>query len=511
VAVVFGGEGSKEGTLVYDPYVNEWTERKPAAQPEFRSGGNMVYDSSRKLHILFGAQFTSDPHTWAYDLRKNEWRDLKPPSMPPTGPNDAVMTFDTASNVVVAIVKVSEGKEEAARHELQTWAFDAGKNEWKRMSPEREPDPSGNRARVLMFAPEQNLVYLENCTSKPREQQVWTYRTAAVAPAQASVRNLRVTTEAGAALLAWDGEAEAYEVHRGKGRTPWEAEFEKVTVTKEKSYRDAAPGLHYEVRAGGSVARGRAQPRMVDDVLASVLSKSEVELTWTAAADAVAYEVERAAVEVATDDQLKMLRSRTAPLDRPSVGAIVKVGAFRKLTEAALRGTSWTDRSIDLEKPAGVEGEPVWQRPVAAESRVPEGKPHPFAVYAYRVRAVNALGVVSGPSAPVLTIPSAPQHVFSREEGATCHVKWKPNAEKGLRGYRVYRMDGRWDKDPVARLTPEPVAESAFSDPSAGKSARRYYVIAVDALGQEGFPSSPVWFEREWKSFYKPFTGDWHQ
>jgi hypothetical protein len=33
----------------------------------------------------------------------------------------------------------------------------------------------------------------------------------------------------------------------------------------------------------------------------------------------------------------------------------------------------------------------------------------------------------------------------------------------------------------------------------------------VDALGQEGSPSSPVWFEREWKSFYAPFTGAWHQ
>jgi hypothetical protein len=35
--------------------------------------------------------------------------------------------------------------------------------------------------------------------------------------------------------------------------------------------------------------------------------------------------------------------------------------------------------------------------------------------------------------------------------------------------------------------------------------------VAVDALGQEGHPSSPVWFDREWKQYYKPFTGDWHQ
>ena len=515
VIVVFGGEGNREGTLVYDPYTNTWTEMKPALQPEFRSGGNMAYDSARKLHLLFGAQFTSDPHTWAYDLRKNEWRDLKPAELPPTGPNDSVMTFDSVSNVVVAIVKISEGKGDEAKSELQTWTFDAGKNEWRRMKPEREPDPSGNRARVLMFAPEQNLVYLENCASKPREQQVWTYRYAAGEVPKPTVRNLRVTAEAGAAVLSWEGDADVYGISRGSGGSPWEVVYKKFIGTKERSYRDEAakPGAvnFYEVRAGSSVARGRAQPRTVDDLLASVISKGEVELSWKPVSDAAAYVVERAVVEVATDDQLKMLKSRTASLDRPSVGAIVKVGVFRRLTDAPARGLSWTDRSVDLEKPASVEGEPVWQRPVSADSLLKDGKPYPLAVYAYRVRAVNALGAESGPSAPAFTIPSSPQHVFSREEGATCHVKWKPSAEKGIKGYRVYRMDGRWDKDPVTRLTPEPVAETAFSDPGAGKGSRRYYILAVDALGQEGFPSSPVWHEREWKSFYKPFTGDWHQ
>jgi hypothetical protein len=55
------------------------------------------------------------------------------------------------------------------------------------------------------------------------------------------------------------------------------------------------------------------------------------------------------------------------------------------------------------------------------------------------------------------------------------------------------------------------VVETSFTDAEAGKDTRRYHVVAVDALGQEGVPSAPVWFEREWKSFYKPFTGEWHQ
>jgi hypothetical protein len=79
VVVVFGGEGSHEGTLIYDPWRNEWRWPRPAAEPAARSGGNMAYDAARKLHVLFGAQFSNDPHTWAYDVASNEWRDMKPP------------------------------------------------------------------------------------------------------------------------------------------------------------------------------------------------------------------------------------------------------------------------------------------------------------------------------------------------------------------------------------------------------------------------------------------------
>ena len=38
----------------------------------------------------------------------------------------------------------------------------------------------------------------------------------------------------------------------------------------------------------------------------------------------------------------------------------------------------------------------------------------------------------------------------------------------------------------------EPIAGLTFEDPDAGKKSRRYYVVAVVALGQEGSPSSPV-------------------
>jgi hypothetical protein len=445
VALVFGGEGGPKETLAYDPHRNEWRWLKPPFQPEPRSGGQMAYDSAHKVHVLFGSQFNDDPHTWLYDFRKNEWRDAKPSAMPPTDKNDAVLTYDPFRQAVLAITKATTGEEESAKHTLTSWAYDAGANVWTKLNPAQEPDPSGNRARQLIFAPELDLALLENCPSKPREQQVWTYRSGSSA------------------------------------KLP-------------------------------EPARPRKEPRVVEDGVASVISSKQVELTWKAGAPGVAgYHVERAVVEMYSEDQLRRLRDQTPPLDEPSAGAIHRIGAFTRLTTSPLKATEFTDNSIDLSKQLEVTGEPVFDRNLHLDHLYLSGKPYRFAVFAYRVRAIDASGAESGPSPPFFTLPSPPQSLFSREDGSACHLKWAANPEKALKGYRVYRMDGRYDKDRIPRLTAEPVSATTFADPNAGKSTRRYYVVAVDALGQEGFPTSPVWYEREWKQYYKPFTGEWHQ
>jgi hypothetical protein len=444
-ALVFGGEGGPRETLAYDPHRNEWRWMKPASQPEPRSGGQMAYDSAHKLHVLFGSQFNNDAHTWLYDFRKNEWRDAKPDTMPPTDKNDAVLTYDPLRKLVLAIVKITEGTDESARHTVETWAYDAGSNQWKKLDPETEPDPSGNRTRQILFAPELGLAFLENCTSKPREQQMWTFRL--------------------------------------EGGSPWNPPPEKM----------------------------RREPRVVEDGSASVLSSTRVEIKWSPSAGATGYHVERAVVEVLSEDQLTRLKKQTAPLAEPSVGAIRRIGSFQRLTTEPLKELAFTDTNLDLTKMIAIAGEPIHERKFSREQVDPAGQPYRYAVHAYRVRAVTAGGAESGPSPPFFTIPSAPQWLFSREEGTACHLKWEPNPEQALKGYRIYRMDGRYDKDAIPRLTPEPIAATTWKDDTAGKSTRRYHVVAVDALGQEGFPTSPVWFDREWKQFYKPFTSEWHQ
>lgn len=536
VVVVFGGEGSQAGTQVYDPYTNTWTDRHAPDQPPFRSGGNLAYDAARKVHVLFGAQFTDDPHTWAYDVRANRWRDLKPARQPPTDRNDAVLAYDSLNRVVVAVVKVTQGEGEKARHRLETWAFDAGRNAWAKMDPPREPDASGNRARLLTFVPDLGLLVLETRTHPPQgpaEQQIWTYRFARPAaepnPSPAAPTELRVRTGTDSALLTWKASAAPavahYVVYRGEGAHPWEAEYRGVgrIAAGRTTFRDT--GLrrgtvyHYAVRAADADSRlgpegpkARTQPRIVEDAVVSVLSGREVVLTWTPPEgnDVVGYHLERAPVEVWSEDQLRRLKQRTPALAEPAVGALRRIGAFARVNGDLLKEPAFTDR-VDLDRPQAAAGKPLWERRLAAEQLDEGGRPYGRAVFAYRVRAVNALGVEGGPSPYFLTIPRAPQWVFSREQGTACELKWAANPERGLRGYRVYRLDGRYDAQPVSRLTPDPITARTFTDPGAGKATRRYHVVAVDALGQEGVPSAPVWFRREWRDFYRPFVGDWHQ
>ena len=452
LVVVFGGEGSHEGTLIYDPWRNEWRWPKPDDEPVPRSGGSMAYDAARKLHVMFGSQFIDDPHTWTYDVASNRWTDMKPPSMPPTSKNDPELTYDPINQVVLALVKSTTGEGDDVTHDVQTWAYDAGGNEWRRMKPAEEPDSAGNRTRNLSFAPELNLAILENCTGKPREQQIWTYR-----------------------------------------------------------YADA--GAKY--KAVASVAR--KSPAIVEDVVVSVLDTNRVEISWPAfeenglgGAEPVGYQVERAAVEVWSNDQLVRIKNNTPSLESPSVGAIRRIGIFERLDDEMTRGTSIVDDAVDFST-VQVVAEAIYEPKLHKDHLDSAGRSYQHAVFAYRVRAVDADGNVGGPSSATLTIPSSPQQLFSREDGTTCRLKWAANPEKGIVGYRVYRMDGRWSKDPVSRLTDDPQSLLTFADESAGKNARRYYVIAVDALGQEGFPSSPVWFQREWQAYYTPFVGVWHQ
>jgi hypothetical protein len=296
--------------------------------------------------------------------------------------------------------------------------------------------------------------------------------------------------------------------HRGHGGASEEQQVLTYRYGEQAAERSVAKR---------SSSRPRHRPPLVDDVVVSILAADQVRVIWrppdvAEGRPAISgYQVERAVVDVYSEDQLVQLKSRTRPLEEPSVGAIARIGMFETVTPESFAESTYTDREVDLNMPQRVHGEPLYQRRFSDDSLDDGGKPYRFGVYAYRVRAVDAQGNVSGPSPAVLTIPSAPQWVFSREDDTVCQLKWAANPEQGVAGYRVYRLDGRWNSDAVPRLTDEPLEATVYTDAIAGEATRRYHIVAVDALGQEGFPSSPVWYRREWERFYRPFVGEWHQ
>jgi hypothetical protein len=76
-----------------------------------------------------------------------------------------------------------------------------------------------------------------------------------------------------------------------------------------------------------------------------------------------------------------------------------------------------------------------------------------------------------------------------------------PREIHGTESAQISRRGGRSD----------PIPDPQFSDPQAGKVTRRYWIVAVDSLGQEGFPSAPVWHQRQYRQVYQQLTGEWHQ
>ncbi len=533
VVVMFGGEGNREGTRIYDPHGNEWWSMKPRAEPARRSGGNMAYDEVAKKHVMFGSQFSDDPHTWIYDVRKNLWRDAKPKIQPPTKKNDAVLTYDSVAKRVVAIVKTTSGSEDKTKHHLHTWSYDTKWNVWEKVGVKAEPDSSSNRSRQLTYSRVLNAVILENRTKRPAEQQVWTLRLARrgveeVAPPS----GVKLLTQGGVVRLNWNASKSKdiayYTVHRVKGKKRWEGEFEdvgRVAVNKLVFVdKGAKKGEVYTYAISAGDRKGRVskrshlvstRPRVVRGVSVVALKVDEILITWEKekeAKDVVRYVVERAPVEVYTNDQLVKIRSQTGSLAEPSIGAVRRIGVFEPLAGKDINGESYVDRTVDLGKGQVEIEKTIYERRFHKSQMHHGGKGYRYGVYAYRVRAVNGMGVVSGPSAMRFTFPEGPEYLFSKESGGgVCELKWRKSKVKGIKGYRVYRMDGRFSRARIRRLTAEPIGETTYKDETAGKSTRRYYVVSVDGLGQEGAPSSPVWYLREWAKYYKPFIKDWHQ
>ena len=112
--------------------------------------------------------------------------------------------------------------------------------------------------------------------------------------------------------------------------------------------------------------------------------------------------------------------------------------------------------------------------------------------YRYQIRSVAKVegGLLeSEPSqvvraTPVDTTPPAiPESLSGTVLEGTVYLAWSPNSEPDLAGYKVYRREGRGEKE---LLTPQPITTPVFKDPNVKlRHTYLYYVTAVDKSGNE--------------------------
>lgn len=509
LAVSFGGQGSSGGTnnlFFYDAYANHLYKINASGAPSPRDGMGITCDPRHECLVVFGSQYASDATTYLYRPRTGRWEahtlDPHPPAQKQkTYSTIPKMAYDAVNGVCLCLT----WDDQTGEHE--TWTLDVGRLRWAKMNPKREPEPSMSRARNLGFSPEHNVFILETGpkASRGKGVQVWTYRTQQASPGAgpAAPADLVATARRDRMVLSWKAGGtgtSGYHVYRARAAEPWKLDFQQVGKTDRTTFedRDLAAGQEYvyivrataaDGREGPASVRARTAPRVAVRPVVSVLAANKVEVSWAAhpAADVVGYNVYRGLVTVRTvkKGEPKPWRDNDPEYAEPVPVEVRDVTHITKLNPAPLGGTTFTDTTVDLAKPG------------------PESGDYRFAVHAYVVRAVNACGGESGPSPYALTIPSEPTNLMNREKGATAELRWDAAPEQGVTGYRVYKLEGTWS---IQRLTDEPIRATTFVHKSAGPT--RYWVVTVDAVGQEGQPSSPAWHQQRYTGF---FPGEWHQ
>ncbi|MCS7015259.1 MAG: hypothetical protein RMJ19_14265 [Gemmatales bacterium] len=505
----FGGvtnAGRFNYLFAYDLYANELYILPARNAPPPRDGAGIAYDAKHNKVVLFGSQYLVDNRTWVYDFIREDWEAWElvphPPAHKVTKDYCTIprLAYDARNGIVLCLVWLNETQ----GHE--TWALDLGKRVWRKLEPPCEPHPSKSRSRNLDYDAERNLFILESSSAKTNRPEIWTYRYAE-APADERPRPpypLRAITQAnGTVHLTWPAVsgAQKYRVYRAVADLPWKTQYilaEEVTkphwhdpmLARDRTTWYRVTAVDAQGRESAPSGRARSRPRVPEMPIVSVLGKDQVHVRWRphAAEDVVGYHVYRGNVifRALMQGNPGPWRDNDPQYDSPHVVEVVDIVQWQRLTREPISQCEYSDK-------------------VNLESHEQGKEAYPWLVFAYVVRAVNHLGLESGPSPYALTIPSEPCNVFCREDGDWAELQWEAAREQNIAGYHVYMLRGTWE---IVRVTEKPVTEPKFRYRVGKNRITRFWVTAIDRLGQEGQPSSPAWFGRSYRGFYE---GDWHQ
>ena len=317
---------------------------------------------------------------------------------------------------LAATMSASVSVRDDATSKHETWTLDVAKLHWTKMEPATEPEPSMSRIRNLDFSPEHNVFILDTnpAATKGKGAQIWTYRYKKAPPTEPPGRaaDLEAVSGANQVTLTWSAVAGAkeYRVARAVTPEPWKLTFTKVVIVRGTSFEDRKVKRQNYVYTVQAVAEARRERRQSPRPLgtARVAQASRVGPRRRQG---------RSLLEQASGEGRGRLQRLSRPGNRahgqkgepkawsdndpeyaePIPVEVSDITDIRKLNETPQAETVFTDE-VDLAKPG------------------PESKGYKYAVHAYIVRAVNKLGVESGPSPYALTIPSEPTNVLNREK-----------------------------------------------------------------------------------------------
>ncbi len=434
VALSFGGQGSAgdmDNLFVYDAYANR-LERLEAANPPGPAGrhGHLLRLPGRLPGRRSAAStaMTRGPGSTAIARiagRRTNSILIRRAKMQGEYSTIPVMAYDSVNNVCLLVAWLGDKGHE-------TWALDMNALRWRKLDPSVEPLRAGAVRGTFPMIPTLNVFILESWRHEDKPE-IWTYRyrkaTATTRPAPPT--ELTVTTSAEGAALAWQPSPTrgvTYHICRAETEKPWLAEFAEVGATSGTTFEDRglAPGkvYLYSVLAvaedGGKSApsrTARTQPRVSEKVTVSAKALDRVEVQWqpSTAPDVVGYNVYRALATIATNTTMAgSWAHNDPPYDEPVVDAITDLTCLTRLNAQPIREAGFVDAKVDLKRKA------------------PESADYRYAVYAYFVRAVNQLGVESGPSPYALTIPSEPKHLLLREKDGKAELHWSAAAESSV-------------------------------------------------------------------------------
>ena len=180
--VLFGGlsaAGYLGDTWEYNG--TNWTQRSPAVSPPARDSHAMVYDPVRHVTVLFGG-YSGNPSnlylndTWEYN--GTNWTQVNPPQSPP-GRNHHAMVYDSQRRVVVLF-----GGRSAADPQLDdTWEYNG--LTWTQVNTPQAP--AGRENHALAYDSQRHITVLFGGTSNGSDPlgDTWEYDGATWIPASA--------------------------------------------------------------------------------------------------------------------------------------------------------------------------------------------------------------------------------------------------------------------------------------------------------------------------------------